>query len=291
VDTPPTDVFLASVRALHFFACLVLFGELAFARLIDRVLRPRVIAWSAGIAALTALAWLALEASGMSGEPVIAATRASVLGRVLLDTQFGHAWLVRFLLLLIAFVAFRRSSRLALLAASGVLVALAWMGHAGAAAGGAQRAGELAVDAAHLLGAGAWVGTLPALAAALRRSTTPLARAALTVRYSRVATAAVIVILFTGIVNTRFRVGSLDALFHSDYGQVLIAKIALVALMLCVAAVNRWLLTPRLRTGDVRAAIALRRNAGAEILLGALVVALVGVLGITAPAMTMDMNH
>jgi putative copper resistance protein D len=162
------------------------------------------------------------------------------------------------------------------------------MGHAGAAASGAQRAGELAADAAHVLAAGAWIGTLPALAAALRRHADAHARAAITQRYSRLATAAVVVVLFTGIVNTRFRVGTVAALFGSDYGQVLLAKVALVALMLGVAATNRWLLTPRLAAGDVRAAIALRRNANAEILLGALVIALVGLLGITAPAM-MDM--
>jgi putative copper resistance protein D len=86
-------------------------------------------------------------------------------------------------------------------------------------------------------------------------------------------------------VNTRFRVGTLDALFHSDYGALLLAKIALVASMLGFAAMNRWVLTPRLGAGDPSAAIALRHNAIAEIVLGALVVALVGLLGITAPAM------
>jgi putative copper export protein len=119
----------------------------------------------------------------------------------------------------------------------------------------------------------------------LRRHADVRERATITQRYSRLATAAVIVILFTGIVNTRVRVGTIDALLHSNYGELLLAKIALVALMLVVAAANRWLLTPRLAAGDVRAAIALRRNASAEILLGALVIALVGVLGITAPAM------
>jgi putative copper resistance protein D len=236
------------------------------------------------VAAVSALAWLALEAANMSGEPVLAALRPDLLGRVLLDTQFGTAWLVRVALLAVAVATTSRAVALACLAAAAMLCALAWMGHAGAAASGAQRAGELATDAAHVLAAGVWIGTLPALVAALRRDADARARAWLTQRYSRVATAAVIVILFTGIVNTRLRVGTLAALFGSDYGEVLLAKLALVALMLAVAAVNRWLLAPRLAAGDVRAAIALRRNANAEILLGALVIALVGVLGITPPA-------
>ena len=290
MDAPANDLLLACVRAAHFFACLVVFGELAFATIVDRhAPRSRVIAWSTGVAAVSALLWLVLEAAGMSGEPLLASLRAPVLGRVLAETQFGHAWLWRIALLAVTVIAIGRSSRVALLAAAGVLIALAWMGHAGAAADGAQRIGELAADAAHLVAAGAWVGTLPALAAALRRRDR---REAATVvrRYSSMATAAVVVVVLTGIVNTRFRVVTIDGLLHSDYGQVLVAKIALVGLMLAVAAVNRWLLTPRLAASDVRAAIALRRNAGAEILLGALVVALVAVLGITAPPMG-DMRH
>jgi putative copper resistance protein D len=232
VEAQAPDLLLAAVRSVHFFACLVLFGELAFGRLVERVFRPRVVTWSAGIAALTALAWLALEASAMSGEPLLAALRASVLVRVLRDTQFGAAWLIRMIFLSFVVISFRPIRSIALLAAAGMLCALAWMGHAGAAADGAQRAGEIAADAAHLLAAGLWVGTLPALVAALRRDATPQARACVTERYSRVATVAVIVILFTGIVNTRFRVGTLAALFGSDYGQILLAKIALVVLML-----------------------------------------------------------
>jgi len=287
VDTPGSDILLAAVRAVHFLACLALFGELAFTRLVHAAARPRarVLAWSACVAALSGLVWLALEAAVMSGEPTLSALRASVLQRVLFDTQFGHAWLVRMGLLAVAVIAVARFDALALVAAAGVLCGLGWMGHAGAAADGAQRAGELAADAAHLLAAGAWVGTLPAFVAALRREHSAQARAAVTDRYSQMATAAVTVLLFTGIVNTRFRVGTLGALFHTDYGALLLAKIALVALMLGVAAVNRWRLTPLLRTGDLRAAIALSRNASAEIVLGVLVVALVGLLGITAPAM------
>jgi putative copper resistance protein D len=287
VEAQAPDLLLATVRSVHFFACLVLFGELAFGPMVDRSARPRsgVLEWSIGVAALTALAWLALEAANMSGEPVPVALRAELLGRVLLHTQFGAAWLVRMALLALVVATARRAVVLPLLAAAGVLCALAWMGHAGAAASGVQRAGELAADAAHVLAAGAWIGTLPALVAALRRHADVRERATITQRYSRLATAAVIVILFTGIVNTRVRVGTIDALLHSNYGELLLAKIALVALMLVVAAANRWLLTPRLAAGDVRAAIALRRNASAEILLGALVIALVGVLGITAPAM------
>jgi len=287
VDAQASEVVLAAVRTVHFLACLLLFGELAFVRLVDAAAPPRVrvLAWSAGAAALSALGWLALEAITMSGEAVV---RTPVLARVLELTQFGHAWLVRMALLAVVIVAMRRAGAVALLAATGLLCALAWMGHAGAAAGGAQRAGELAADAGHLLAAGAWIGTLPAFAAALRASGDAHARATVTQRYSRLATVAVVVVLFTGIVNTRFRVGTVDALFHSDYGALLLAKIALVASMLAFAAVNRWMLTPRLDTADPTAAIALRRNAIAEIVLGVLVVALVGLLGITAPA-TMPM--
>jgi len=73
-------------------------------------------------------------------------------------------------------------------------------------------------------------------------------------------------------------------LFGTRYGTLLLAKLAVLAAMLSLAAVNRLILTPRLASGDRPAAHALRRNALVEIGAGLLVVAIVGVLGITVPA-------
>lgn len=285
---------LSGVRAAHFLACIALFGELLFARVVARgVVRTGAVAWTLVLAVASAVVWLALEAVVMSGDAPAAAWQAKVLAQVVVDTQFGRAWLLRLVAAAIVAVALYPALRgiaavregratVALAAAGAMLAALAWMGHAGAGSG-AQRYGELAADVAHLLAAGTWLGMLPALAARLHEETDAQARAAITLRFSRCATAAVVVILFTGIVNTRFRVGTLDALIDSDYGHVLLVKIALVASMLVLAGVNRWMLTPRLVAHGAPAARALRRNALAEIAAGIAVVALVGALGITPP--------
>jgi putative copper export protein len=66
---------------------------------------------------------------------------------------------------------------------------------------------------------------------------------------------------------------------------LLLAKLAFFALMLLLAVANRLRWTPRLDAGADRplALRRLRRNVAAELLLGAAVLALVGVLGVTAP--------
>ena len=54
--------------------------------------------------------------------------------------------------------------------------------------------------------------------------------------------------------------------------------------MLALAAVNRWRLSPRVAAGDAAALRTLSRNAVLETAVGIAVIAIVGVLGITIPA-------
>ena len=68
--------------------------------------------------------------------------------------------------------------------------------------------------------------------------------------------ATVVAVLATGIVNTWILVGSLTRLIATGYGQLLILKMALFAVMLSFAAANRFWLTPRL-------GLAVRRDASA----------------------------
>jgi len=110
-------------------------------------------------------------------------------------------------------------------------------------------------------------------------------------RFSALAGAAVVIVLVSGVVNAYFTVGSVAALLASVYGRLLLFKLAGVAAMLTLAVVNRTRQTPRLAAGDaaaparLAAAAHLRRNSLAEFALAVLVLAIVGVLGLTAPAM------
>jgi len=93
----------------------------------------------------------------------------------------------------------------------------------------------------------------------------------------------------TGIANTWFLVGSLSDMVGTPYGQVLLLKLALFALMLVLAAMNRVRSAPRLRrslshrAGGGTAVTALRIQVRLELVIGLAVLATVSVLGTLAP--------
>ena len=92
----------------------------------------------------------------------------------------------------------------------------------------------------------------------------------------------------TGIVNSWILVGSFHALLVTEYGQLLMLKLVVFALMLAFAAVNRFSLTPQLAvaSGEPRreALRRLTRNSIVEIVLGFSIFAIVGMLGTLHPA-------
>ena len=300
------NVLLASARAVHFAATLWLFGELLLACVLSarrasdappgpgEALRRRIprvarVCIAAGIA--STVAWLAAVAATMSGLPLGRAIDLSTLGVVVGDTLFGRVWIARLgLAAVLLFALWPRSTlpgrrRLAAstLVAGAYLATLAWTGHA-AAAEGPWRDGQIVSDVVHLLSAGAWLGALPALVYVLGTAQSIEDAAWATGRFSVLAIACVSVLILSGVGNSWFLVGSIPALFGTRYGALLLGKLALLAAMLSLAAVNRLILTPRLVAGDRPALRTLKRNATVEIGAGLLVVAIVGVLGITVPA-------
>ena len=314
------QALLIVVRVLHFAAAISLTGTLGFACLISEPafrrsatndgsvgeLRRRLdwIAWaSLALALISGTAWLGAVASEISGKPLAAVFAQGIAATVLTHTQFGEDWLARLSLagLLALCLAARKSLRFpvsvvagwpALALAAAMLASLAWAGH-GAATPGAPGNFHLAGDAMHLLAAGFWLGTLPALVlllAAARRAAdahwVEVARIA-TRRFSRLAVASVIVLLAGGLINTWFLAGSIPALVGTDYGRLLLGKIALFIAMLMFAAVNLLRLTPRL-AGAVavpRTIAQLQRNALVEVGFGVGVLAIVGVLGRLPPGL------
>src|SRR5262249_45195132 len=94
-------------------------------------------------------------------------------------------------------------------------------------------------------------------------------------------------LLATGLVNSWILVGSVEGLVRTDYGHLVLAKIAIFGAMVSVAAVNRWRLTPQLSeppSSHPRALSRLTRNITIEIALGLSVFAVVGALGTLHPA-------
>ena len=182
---------------------------------------------------------------------------------------------------------------LALAMSLGLIAAIAWTGHAGSTAG-EWGILHLAADALHLVAAAAWTGGLASLVLLLwasRRDRTSasasFARQA-TRRFSTIGIVIVVAILASGIVNTWILVGSLHALIATGYGQLLIVKIALFAVMVSFAAANRFWLTPGLAlpSGDTQrdALRRLTRNSAIELALALIIFAIVGILGTMHPA-------
>jgi putative copper resistance protein D len=155
---------------------------------------------------------------------------------------------------------------------------------------------RIATDMLHLLAAGAWLGALPGLVLLLSTAHRSGAASAIdaaaraTRRFSTLGVLSVSILIATGTANAVYLVRSFAALIGSEYGQFVLAKLALVAAMLALAVVNRWRLSPRIAAGDRGSVGALARNAALETLAGIGVVAIVGVLGITVPGMH-SMHH
>lgn len=303
---------LVVIRALHFAASAMTSGILVFrALVIDAVSGPSTpartivgaqtfrLAWFClALSLVTGVIWLLLESTSMSGFSFAESMSGEVLWTVLNQTQFGQVAEIRFVVAVIIagclrYDRFPLARGLALAMSLGLVAAIAWTGHAGSTAGEAGIL-HLAADALHLLAAAAWTGGLVSLVlllSASRRDRTSASASfawQATRRFSTMGIAVVMAILATGIVNTWILAGSLNALIATGYGQLLILKIALSAVMLSFAAANRFWLTPRLAlpSGEPQrdALRRLARNSAIEVALALFIFAIVGILGTMHPA-------
>ena len=106
------------------------------------------------------------------------------------------------------------------------------------------------VDALHLVAGAVWLGGLVGLAFAVPALAGRHGATAMLVnRFSTVAASSLAALVLSGAFLAWRLVGSWSELFASDYGRVLLVKIAVVGAAVGVAAYNRYRLVPRLR-GD-----------------------------------------
>ncbi|WNI23623.1 copper resistance protein CopC [Streptomyces sp. ITFR-16] len=111
---------------------------------------------------------------------------------------------------------------------------------------GIQPGIAMPVDVLHLLAVATWLGGLAALLVALYR--TPDITSDAVRRFSRIAFVSVVVVAATGIYQSWRQLGSWSALTGTGYGQLLLVKVGLVAVLVGVAWTSRrW--TGRLATG------------------------------------------
>jgi putative copper resistance protein D len=309
-------------RAIHFAATIAATGAIFFLAFVAEPafrnaeaaggllgrMRAQLAAysWIALVAAIVSgAAWLLLLSAQVADLPVAQAAMEGMPWTVLTDTDFGKAWTVRLVIagLLAASLPWlsvsnpvlsRQRATVAIALAVALVGTLAWAGHAAAGTGLAGGV-HLASDILHLVAAAAWVGALIPLAVLLRaamtdRQQTSLAIARVAVlRFSTLGIASVGALVGSGLVNTWVLAGSIPALIGTDYGRLLLAKVALFLVMLLFAAVNRLWLTPRLASSSIDLADGplrgLGRNTVAEAALGAIVIVVVAVLGTLQPGL------
>ncbi|MEV6762308.1 copper resistance protein CopC [Streptomyces sp. NPDC051105] len=105
---------------------------------------------------------------------------------------------------------------------------------------GLQPGIAMPVDVIHLLAVATWLGGLTALLVALYRAPadTPVGAVAVG-RFSRMAFGSVVALVATGIYQSWRQLGSWSAFTDTAYGQLLLVKIALVALLVGIASISR----------------------------------------------------
>jgi putative copper resistance protein D len=145
-------------------------------------------------------------------------------------------------------------------------------------------------DMLHLCAAGLWIGGLLPLAIFLMRVRPSFSLGETVTRvvrcFSTLSLCCVSVIVVSGIFNSWLLVGSIHALFTMPYGQLLLFKLALFAVLLGLGARNRLLVKTKLQKGvaNMDSLAQLRRDVLCEVFLGIAVVVIVGCLGVTPPA-------
>jgi putative copper resistance protein D len=123
------------------------------------------------------------------------------------------------------------------------------------------------LTAAHHLGAAAWMGAMPALLVALKKSEDAKKMHILAVRFSAMAIAGVAVLILAGVGLSYVYVASWQGLYGTSYGVMLMAKVYLMLLALTLGASN-YFLVRRTHTDAAPLLIRLRRFSEAEIGLG-----------------------
>jgi putative copper export protein/mono/diheme cytochrome c family protein len=250
------------LRGVHVAAALSLFGCLVFRRFVVPVpaMAAPPVAAVAGIGLVSA--WLALLSGGVWLAAVSVAIAhsddlADAVPLVAGHTVFGRLMCVRLLLLAGVLVLMPRPERgvpgPVLLLAGGILAVQPWLGHIGALQDNV-RAVLIPVEIAHLLAAGAWVGGLAPLLLCVVRAPATLA-ATLCERFTPVGLVAVGTIAVTALPQAGELIGGLPELIGTRYGHMALLKLGLFFLALCLACVNRLVLTARLGNGLARPAL------------------------------------
>ena len=180
-------------------------------------------------------------------------------------------------LVLTAFAMSRSLRGLAIVGIAAIIASFALSGHAATAM---PRYVAVPVLLLHAAGATFWLGSFVPLLAILDNRD---AAAMIVRRFSWRALVIVPMLLLAGLVLAVLQVRHLEALPTTNYGITLMLKLALVAMLLAIALINRRILTPRLSAGRSGAFAWLRIAIRTELVLGFLILVMTSILSQTIP--------
>lgn len=275
------------VRFFAFASLIVLVGAGTVVWVLCReaLAAPTTQRWLIGAAVVLAFATAAsigLQAAYAGGVGLSGAVDVDLI-RAMLDTSFGKAMLPRLGVALAAIFAVRLLPGLPLLSAALGAAMLLFTSLAGHASTGALPAVAVAVDILHLGAVSIWLGGLVVLLTVVAREAADVGVALS--RFARIATVAVTVIALTGALRTWRETAGFESLLDADYGRLVIAKAALLAVILVLGSRARKVARRRTDIDEDGLARwpAVRRIVAVEAALGAVVLAVTAVLVIAAP--------
>ncbi|MGY8664874.1 CopD family protein [Bradyrhizobium sp. UFLA05-109] len=249
------------------------------ARSANGMLLPRVALVVGVLSAIASIPLLGLDLLGLS----LTAFPTPASWAVAFTTSAGPALLIAMAAMLVAGLALRggQGARvLSAIALAGVGLSLASTGHAATAPLEALTRPAVFL---HGLGIAIWTGALAPLVVLVSSPTT--ATLPILNRFSRIAVPVLAILALTGLTLASIQLESFTALVETRYGVILSIKLALVAALLALAALNRFRLTPALAK-SLKAAPALRRSIIAEGVLALAIFALVAGWRFTPPPRT-----
>lgn len=270
-------------RGLLTLALVFGVGGTVFLRLVDPGTAPAPMASRLALLASAAVGPLAMLALGLHGLDLTGLGAGALVEpapwTVALASPFA-ATAAASLLAALAAIAAPRGGGAGLAAAAWALAAVSFalFGHAATAAPRWLTAPSVALHAAAFV---FWIGALPALAE--RAAQRGGALAPTLRRFSGVAVPLVALLVLSGAVLAVVQVRHPSALTATAYGRLLLAKLAVVAALLLLAALNRYRLTPAIARGAPDAPGRLRRSVTAEILLGLVILGLASGFRLTPP--------
>ncbi|WP_140918101.1 copper homeostasis membrane protein CopD [Limnobaculum xujianqingii] len=289
------DAFHIFFRLLHFSAVTLLFGITLFVsclshgkfRLSLQYDLRRLLTYSLLIVLLTSVGIIAIQ-SGLMGDGWPDTIKGSIITDVL-STSFGMAWRWQIIFTFTATIClllpiYWRFSLITLLAFL-LLISLGFVGHTtlhSGAIGWLHRANH----ALHLISAGYWLGALIPLLVCLRYLSVEHYRSdaiSTLIRFSQVGHLAVILVIFTGIINSVLILQRWPVNWSSAYLQLLGIKVFLVMMMVMIALYNRYRLVPEMNQQGSNAMRYFVLFTVLEILLGILVLSLVSLFATLSP--------